>query len=116
MGQLCNPEGYAAQVLPRSHWRGFQHHTTRSRCCREQEGRWSYHRKARACPCGACASISLREEFLNRVKSNDAQKIEAKKSGTKVVTKRQPRMPKAGFTVKKAEVVTKAPVAYDPIY
>merc|ERR1712072_1432349 len=57
-----------------------------------------------------------REEFLNRVKTNDAAKIEAKKEGTKVVTKRQPRMPKAGFTVKKAEVHTRAPVPYDPIY
>merc|ERR1712149_2291 len=57
-----------------------------------------------------------REEFLNRVKKNDAAKIEAKKSGTTVVTKRQPRMPKVGFTVKKAEVLTRAPVPYDPIY
>merc|ERR1711907_694483 len=57
-----------------------------------------------------------REEFLNRVKTNDAKKIEAKKSGEKVVTKRQPRMPKAGFTVKKAEVITQKPVPYDPIY
>merc|ERR1711991_182080 len=57
-----------------------------------------------------------REEFLNRVKSNDAKKIQAKKDGVKVVTKREPRMPKTGFTVKKAEVITKAPVPYDPIY
>merc|ERR1711937_141107 len=57
-----------------------------------------------------------REEFLNRVKKNDAAKIQAKKDGVKVVTKRQPRMPKAGFTVKKAEVLTRAPVPYDPIY
>merc|ERR1712196_200069 len=57
-----------------------------------------------------------REEFLNRVKKNDAAKIEAKKTGVKVVTKRSPRMPKAGYMVKKAEVITKAPVPYDPIY
>merc|ERR1712196_372849 len=57
-----------------------------------------------------------REEFLNRVKSNDAAKIQAKKDGVKIVTKRQPRMPKAGFTVKKADVQTRAPVPYDPIY
>merc|ERR1711934_1015831 len=57
-----------------------------------------------------------REEFLNRVAANDAKKIEAKKNGTKIVTKRSPRMPKAGFTVKKAEVITKSPVPYDPIY
>lgn len=57
-----------------------------------------------------------REEFLNRVKTNDAAKIQAKKDGKKVVTKRTPRMPKAGFTVKKAEVLTRAPVPYDPIY
>merc|ERR1711908_93218 len=57
-----------------------------------------------------------REEFLNRVATNDAAKIEAKKKGEKIVTKRSPRMPKAGFTVKKAEVITKAPVPYDPIY
>merc|ERR1711896_95534 len=57
-----------------------------------------------------------REEFLQRVKKNDAAKIEAKKAGQKVVTKRQPRMPKVGFTVKKAEVLTLAPVPYDPIY
>merc|ERR1712216_554514 len=56
-----------------------------------------------------------REEFLNRVKKNDAAKIEAKKEGKKVTTK-QPQMPKAGFTVKKAEVLTRAPVPYDPIY
>merc|ERR1712188_309758 len=57
-----------------------------------------------------------REEFLKRVKANDAANVEAKKSGTTVVTKRQPRMPKVGFTVKKAEVLTRAPVPYDPIY
>merc|ERR1712193_225973 len=57
-----------------------------------------------------------REEFLNRVRTNDAKKIEAKTSGEKVVTKRQPRVPKAGFTVKKAEVITQKPVPYDPIY
>merc|ERR1712086_732144 len=51
-----------------------------------------------------------REEFLNRVKANDALKIQAKKDGKKVVCKRQPRMPKAGFMVKKAEVLTRAPV------
>merc|ERR1712017_64894 len=34
-----------------------------------------------------------------------------KKDGVKVVTKRQPRMPKAGFTVKKATVITQAPAA-----
>merc|ERR1712025_894669 len=50
-----------------------------------------------------------REEFLNRVKSNDEKKIQAKKDGVKIATKRQPRMPKAGFTVKKAEVLTKSP-------
>jgi len=57
-----------------------------------------------------------REEFLNRVKTNDAAKIQAKKDGVKISTKRSPRMPKAGFTCKKAEVITKAPVPYDPIY
>merc|ERR1712093_393574 len=57
-----------------------------------------------------------REEFLNRVKTNDAAKIQAKKDGVKVVTKRSPKMPKAGFTVKKAEVLTRAPVPYDPVY
>merc|ERR1711988_908118 len=50
------------------------------------------------------------------VNKKDAAKIEAKKSGTTVVTKRQPRMPKVGFTVEKAEVLTRAPVPYDPIY
>jgi large subunit ribosomal protein L21e len=57
-----------------------------------------------------------REEFLNRVKSNDAAKIQAKKDGKKIVCKRNPKMPKVGFTVKKAEVLTRAPVPYDPIY
>merc|ERR1712196_694946 len=57
-----------------------------------------------------------REEFLNRVKKNDAAKIQAKKDGVKIVCKRQPKMPKAGFMVKKAEVITKAPVPYDPVY
>merc|ERR1711881_83245 len=57
-----------------------------------------------------------REEFLQRVKKNDEAKIQAKKEGKKIVTKRTPQMPKAGFTVKKAEVLTRAPVPYDPIY
>jgi len=57
-----------------------------------------------------------REEFLNRVKSNDSAKIQAKKDGVKITTKRNPRMPKTGFTVKKAEVLTRSPVPYDPIY
>merc|ERR1711937_235612 len=50
------------------------------------------------------------------VKKKDEAKIQAKKEGKKIVTKRTPQMPKAGFTVKRAEVLTRAPVPYDPIY
>merc|ERR1712072_1360431 len=41
-----------------------------------------------------------REEFLTRVKKNDALKIEAKKKGVKITTKRSPQLPKTGKTVK----------------
>ena len=40
------------------------------------------------------------EAFLQRVKENDAAKQEAKKNGVKLVTKRQPLLPKPGKIVK----------------
>jgi len=38
-----------------------------------------------------------RSEYLNRVKSNEAKKAEAKKTGVKVDLKRTPILPKAGY-------------------
>merc|ERR1719461_2762208 len=40
-----------------------------------------------------------RENFIKRVKANNAQAKEAKKSGKKVPLKRKPREPKPGFMV-----------------
>jgi large subunit ribosomal protein L21e len=40
-----------------------------------------------------------REDFLNRVKANDALKKEGKAKGQRVMTKRMPKGPKAGFVV-----------------
>merc|ERR1711998_134720 len=57
-----------------------------------------------------------REEFLKRVKANDAAKVAAKAEGKeKPSTKRSPKMPHDGYIVE-AEVLTRAPVPYDPIY
>merc|ERR1712094_89782 len=104
------------KVLPRPDRPRIQRHPPRCWRDREQEDWWPHRSQACARACRARRALPPREEFLNRVKTNDAAKIEAKKEGTKVVTKRQPRTPKAGFTVKKAEVHTRAPVPYDPIY
>jgi large subunit ribosomal protein L21e len=54
------------------------------------------------------------DDFLRRVKENDVIKTQAKKEGKKVVTKRQPILPKAGKTVKtrKAEQEVFAPVPF----
>jgi len=56
-----------------------------------------------------------REDFLARVKENDVKKSQAKKAGTKIVTKRKPVEPTGPSTVlpAKAAVETVTPIPYD---
>ena len=58
------------------------------------------------------------EDFLNRVRSNDALKQQAKKDGKKITTKRQPIAPRAGYVVKSKGVQQQvfAPIEYVPNY
>lgn len=57
-----------------------------------------------------------RQQFLDRVKANDAAKVAAKAAGEpKPVTKRSVRGPKPGFQVK-TETVKVAPVKYEALY
>lgn len=53
-----------------------------------------------------------REDFLKRVKENDAAKKEAKAKGQKAVTKRQPVGPRAAFTLTNATMETVTPIPY----
>lgn len=56
-----------------------------------------------------------RDEFLNRVKTNAAKKIQAKKDGTSQYLKRQPLMPREQKTIEaiknKPETIT--PIPYE---
>jgi len=57
-----------------------------------------------------------RENFLQRVKDNDAASKQAQATGTKVVTKRIPAQPKAGYTLKINDdntPVTMRPLKFD---
>jgi len=56
-----------------------------------------------------------RQEFLDRVKSNAAKRVEAKATGQSVQLKRQPAKPRAARTVTTVGNVpqTLAPVAYE---
>ena len=57
-----------------------------------------------------------RKQFLDRVKSNDQAKVDAKAAGLpKPCTKRMVRGPKAGFQVK-TETIKVAPVKYEAMY
>ena len=58
-----------------------------------------------------------RVDFLNRVKTNEKLKHEAKKSGKKAVLKRTPGLPKAGHFVKtnKTEVINIVPLKYEDL-
>lgn len=53
-----------------------------------------------------------RQEFLNRVKSNEALKKEGKAKGVQVLAKRLPTQPEAGKFVKAGKVCTLAPVPF----
>lgn len=59
-----------------------------------------------------------RDDFLARMKANDAAKIAAKKEGKKITTKRQPRGPKPGYTlkVKSGRIETIAPLAHEDLF
>lgn len=57
-----------------------------------------------------------REEFLQRVKANEAKKRAAKKEGKKIHTKRQPLPPKEGYVIEineENEPVTMKPIPFD---
>lgn len=56
-----------------------------------------------------------REEFLERRKSNDIKKAEAKKRGEKVDLKRQPAGPRAGFVLDSSTLETVTPIPYDVV-
>lgn len=55
------------------------------------------------------------EEFLQRIKRNDALKVEAKARGEVISTKRQPKGPKPGFMVEGATLETVTPIPYDVV-
>ena len=54
-----------------------------------------------------------RDDFLNRVKTNEAKKAQAKKDGKKVNLKRINKQPRAGKTVKGKETVFVFPQPYE---
>jgi large subunit ribosomal protein L21e len=56
-----------------------------------------------------------REDFLERRKTNDRLKAEAKARGEKVSTKRQPAGPKGGFVLDASTLQTVTPIPYDVV-
>lgn len=56
-----------------------------------------------------------REEFLERRKSNDIKKAEAKKRGETVDLKRQPAGPRPGFVLDSSTLETVTPIPYDVV-
>jgi large subunit ribosomal protein L21e len=57
-----------------------------------------------------------RQDFLNRVKQNEVVKKEAKKSGKRVETKRQPAQPRTGGIIRRPKVETLAPIPFVGLY
>lgn len=57
-----------------------------------------------------------REEFLERRKSNDIRKAEAKARGETVDLKRQPAGPKGGFVLDSSTLETVTPIPYDVVH
>ena len=57
-----------------------------------------------------------REAFTKRVRANDAAKREAKANGTRVETKRQPKMPRTERTVKLEDVEYVNPIKFRELY
>eukprot|EP01139_Manchomonas_bermudensis_P023291 Amastigsp_a840985_17343.p2 type:complete len:158 gc:universal Amastigsp_a840985_17343:510-37(-) len=57
-----------------------------------------------------------RDDFLARVKVNDAKKAAAAKAGTTVNTKRTPILPRAGFIVRNKNVKTIAAQPYEDLF
>lgn len=55
------------------------------------------------------------EDFLQRIKTNDKLKGEAKARGEVISTKRQPKGPKPGFMVEGATLETVTPIPYDVV-
>ena len=56
-----------------------------------------------------------REEFLERRKSNDIKKAEAKARGETVDLKRQPAGPRSGFVLDSSTLETVTPIPYDVV-
>lgn len=56
-----------------------------------------------------------REEFLERRKSNDIKKAEAKARGETVDLKRKPAGPRAGFVLDSSTLETVTPIPYDVV-
>jgi len=56
-----------------------------------------------------------REDFLERRKTNDRLKAEAKERGEKISTKRQPAGPKGGFVLDASTLQTVTPIPYDVV-
>ncbi|XP_024390796.1 large ribosomal subunit protein eL21x/eL21w [Physcomitrium patens] len=56
-----------------------------------------------------------REEFLERRKSNDIKKAEAKAKGETVNLKRQPAGPRDGFVLDSSTLETVTPIPYDVV-
>ena len=54
-----------------------------------------------------------REDFLKRRAENDAAKVEAKKAGKTVVTKRTVAGPRDGFTLENVQSTILTPIPYD---
>ena len=54
-----------------------------------------------------------REDFLKRRAENDAAKVEAKKAGKTVVTKRAVAGPSEGFTLENVQSTILTPIPYD---
>ncbi|GLJ47104.1 hypothetical protein SUGI_0994710 [Cryptomeria japonica] len=55
------------------------------------------------------------EDFKLRIQKNDELKVEAKKLGKIISTKRQPEGPKPGFIVECATLETVTPIPYDVV-
>ena len=56
-----------------------------------------------------------REEFLERRKSNDIKKAEAKARGETIDLKRQPAGPRSGFVLDSSTLETVTPIPYDVV-
>merc|ERR1711974_241345 len=114
-GQRRLPEGYAPQGVPRKTGRVFNVSKQAVGVIVNKRVRGKILPKRIYVRVEHVKHSQCRQEFLDRVVSNDERKKAANAEGKRVVLKRQPRQPRAAHTVQAKDTVPQliTPIPYE---